>query len=88
MYHLAVVVHPGLLQQVVVTCGVVREHREDELPLLCRAVYKQGFLQRNNRLLTLVICHKDIFVYFLVYSQLFKCLFPQTPACKAIGRVE
>ena len=62
--------------------------REDELPLLCRAVYQQGFLQRNNRLLTLVICHKDIFVYFLVYSQLFKCLFPQAPACKAIGRVE
>ena len=88
MNHLAVIIHAGLLKQVVIACGIIRQHREDELPLLCGAVYQQGFLQRNNRLLALVICHKDIFMYFFVDAQLFKCLFTQAPACKAIGSVE
>ena len=88
MNHLAVVIHAGLLKQVVIACGIIRQHREDELPLLCRAVYQQGFLQRNNRLLTLVICHKDIFMYFFVDAQLSKHLFSRALACKAIGRVE
>ena len=88
MHHLAVVIHAGLLKQVVIACGIIRQHREDELPLLCRAVYQQGFLQRNNRLLTLVICHKDTFMYFFVDAQFFKHLFSRALACKAIGRVE
>ena len=88
MYHFAVVVHTGLLKQVIIACGVIRQHREDELAFLRGTVNQQRFLQWNDHILAFVIRHKDTFVYFFVDMQLFKCLFPQTHACKAIGRVE
>ena len=88
VYHFAVVVHAGLLKQVIIACGVIRQHREDELAFLRGTVNQQRFLQWNDRILAFVIRHKDTFVYFFVDVQLFKCLFPQAPACKAVGSVE
>lgn len=73
MYHFAVVVHAGLLKQVIIACGVIRQHREDELAFLRGTVNQQRFLQWNDRILAFVIRH---FVYFFVDVQLFKCLFP------------